>query len=276
MGAVCHSRKAAILFLVVVVFSSGHSRAATIVVTPNSPIPYGSPATYSLQGLAGPASYTWEYKSNNGCGTWGAVSATNTDPTETVIETFPGSFTVRCKIIYDSQPGADGPFTPPPETPTLPVTVSVPDKVFYVSGDNVPVPPGTNSPIRFGVKSQGVECSYIRGYLQERIQNVTDVATGKTRLVDSGWTPPIYGTANPRMSIEGANRILDLKRYSNTAAGFAARAVGPITSAKQTFRLVFKDPCGNFTYCPLSPSFTLKSVKDADGMNYHYEHQESP
>ena len=152
-------------------------------------------------------------------------------------------------------------------------TALKPDGVYVVSGDNVSVAPGVNAPIKFGVTCQGQNVGYLGGYAQERIQNVTDVQNNnKTLLVDSGWQLSKFGTPNSRFAVSG-NGILDIKRYSAGSAAWAARSTGVIVTANQSLQIVFKDPCGNMIYCPLTPSFTVSTVKDANGTTYHYEHK---
>ena len=100
---------------------------------------------------------------------------------------------------------------------------------------------------------------------------MTDIATGQVLQIDSGWVYP-YGTDNPRFKLDNMT-ILDIKRYTVTGPAFANRNAGAFRKATQSFRLMFKDPCGNFIECPLLPAFTVYTVKYANGATYHYNYQ---
>ncbi|MGC8641470.1 MAG: hypothetical protein ACP5XB_16515 [Isosphaeraceae bacterium] len=196
------------------------------------------------------------------------MSANNTQVQDSVYEGVPGSFTVRCKIVYQSVPGPGGkPYTPPPETPTTSVSVSKPDGVAVYAGDRVSVYIGQSIPIWFTVFCQGQPVGYLGGYPQERLEHICNQPGEKEILKDSGWGPP-FGKPSNRFELS-QNMILDMKKRG--AVGWQLHAVGVVRTAKQSLRLVFWDPCGNEIDCPLSPSFTVGTVKESDTL-YHYEH----
>jgi hypothetical protein len=65
---------------------------------------------------------------------------------------------------------------------------------------------------------------------------------------------------------------MDIKRRSGAGAIYNSVVVGgTLSTATQALRLVVTDPCGTVTAYPLTPTFTVTTIKDANGM-YHYVH----
>ena len=244
---------------------------AVINYTPNENIVCGTVITYNLDHLAGMVkSYKWEYEPPNCPGTWLPVGATNnTLATQTVAEIYPGTFTVRCTIVYQSQMGMQAPAT---EMPTVSVAIPAPNGSRIFQGDNVEKQVGQYNPTIFVIKCGDLDAAGLVGLAQERITNFSVVGDPKSKTPDGGWTP---AQKDRRFQlVTGDSKIIDLKAWPVNHPLWNTYAVGQVfATGTQSLRLLIPDPCNgaNNTICPLG-SYPI-SFKKVSATTYVILHE---
>lgn len=251
--------------------TGGVCGAASIVYTTNrqdGQIIYGCPILYSLKDLAGPVqSYAWQYRRTGACTTlFGPTTATNNDSTEGAFETKPGTFEIRCTIIYAGTSGG-----PPPvasEAPTLAITIPPPDGVRISSGDNVVKALGHPNPTNFQITCKGIDVCHAEGLAQEMVTNARGIPNRKypngtplTPKQKVAWGPPT--DPHPLFYLIGTT-ISDSKQAGDSYRNQLALPGTQLFTGTQQLRLVITDGCGNRTPYPLKPAFTVTDTKKPD------------